>query len=130
MRGHAADGSRRDPPPPITPARHRRAERHALMRHAVRNGAAPSGWIAGGDGAGPPGHRRLSAADDRALVRDPEARPAEAGRARQTLFAVNVSLARLHLELAVLQRHIHLLIALRPLRPLRGVADEVVAVVR
>src|SRR6185369_16799948 len=100
------------------------------MRDAVRDGATASRRLAGGDGTGSSGHRRLSAADDRVVERDLEARPAGAGRAGALLLAVDVAFARLHLELGILQRHRDFLVTLRSLVALRVVADEVVAVVR
>src|SRR6185369_5600206 len=130
MRGHAADRSGGDQIATVAADRDRGAARHAVMRDAVRNGAAASRRVVGGDGTGSSRHRRVSAADDGVVERDLEARPAGAGRAGAVLLAVDVAFARLHFELGVLQGHRDLLVALRSLVALRVVADEVVAVVR
>src|SRR5258706_12717 len=51
-----------------------------VVRDAVRHTAVAPRWEPGGDGAGPPRHRRLSAAGDGGFGRSVEARPACAGR--------------------------------------------------
>src|SRR5258706_6150686 len=80
MGSNGATQPRRDSPAADRDVVVRAISESPVVRDAVRHTAVAPRWEPGGDGAGPPRHRRLSAAGDGGFGRSVEARPACAGR--------------------------------------------------